>query len=41
LDKSIPDRITALSIEALEALGEALLDFTSLADLEQWLAAQE
>ncbi|MCU0568858.1 MAG: Rpn family recombination-promoting nuclease/putative transposase [Oculatellaceae cyanobacterium Prado106] len=41
LDESIPDRITALSIESLEALGEALLDFNSLADLEQWLGEQK
>ena len=30
-------RIAALPIEQLEALGEALLDFTDLADLNRWL----
>jgi hypothetical protein len=31
------ERITGLSIEQLENLGEALLDFSSVADLEAWL----
>jgi predicted transposase/invertase (TIGR01784 family) len=31
-------RISRLTIEQLEQLGEALLDFTSLSDLEAWLA---
>jgi Domain of unknown function (DUF4351)/Putative transposase, YhgA-like len=31
-------QIEALPIEQLELLGEALLDFSSLTDLEQWLA---
>jgi predicted transposase YdaD len=31
------DRVNSLSIERIEALGEALLDFTSIADLEAWL----
>jgi hypothetical protein len=30
-------RVAALSLAQLETLGEALLDFTSLADLESWL----
>jgi predicted transposase/invertase (TIGR01784 family) len=30
-------RVNALSLDRLEALGEALLDFTSVADLEAWL----
>lgn len=34
-------QIQSLPLEALEALGEALLDFTSLADLEGWFANQE
>jgi predicted transposase YdaD len=38
---AIPDRssvqIQQLSVPQLEDLGEALLDFTSLADLEGWL----
>ena len=32
------DRIRALSLEHLEALAEALLDFNSPADLVAWLA---
>jgi predicted transposase YdaD len=31
-------RIAALPIEQLETLGEALLDFADLADLNRWLA---
>jgi predicted transposase YdaD len=31
------DRIHALSLEQLEALGEALLDFSTIADLTHWL----
>lgn len=27
----------ALSLEQLEALGEALLDFNAIADLKEWL----
>lgn len=38
---NIPDallsQIQALSLEQVEALGEALLDFSTLADLEGWL----
>jgi predicted transposase/invertase (TIGR01784 family) len=30
-------RVSALSVERVEALGEALLDFTSVVDLEEWL----
>nr|WP_275072639.1 DUF4351 domain-containing protein [Petrachloros mirabilis] len=30
-----------MSLEQLGNLGEALLDFTDLADLEAWLANQE
>jgi predicted transposase/invertase (TIGR01784 family) len=32
------DRVNSLSIERIEALGEALLDFTTIADLEAWLS---
>ncbi|WP_310416538.1 DUF4351 domain-containing protein [Chamaesiphon sp. OTE_8_metabat_110] len=32
------DRIQQLEIARLEELGEALLDFTSLADLEVWFS---
>jgi predicted transposase YdaD len=31
-------KIEALSLERVELLGEDLLDFTSIANLEQWLA---
>lgn len=31
-------QIEALPIDQLEALGEALLDFSGMADLENWLA---
>ncbi len=34
-------RISDLSVEQLEALGEALLDFSSGDDLRNWLAAQK
>ena len=38
---AIPEDVTArlerLSPDQLDDLGEALLDFTSLADLDQWL----
>jgi predicted transposase YdaD len=41
----VPDRlitaIHALSLEQLESLGEALLDFTGLADLEVWLQGDD
>ncbi|MBD2365021.1 DUF4351 domain-containing protein [Anabaena minutissima FACHB-250] len=36
IDASLIDRIQRLSIEQLENLGEALLDFTTPADLESW-----
>jgi hypothetical protein len=39
--KALPDvlrtQVEALPLEKLEALGEALLDFEALSDLEQWL----
>jgi predicted transposase YdaD len=37
IDASLIERIKELSIEQLENLGEALLDFSSVADLETWL----
>jgi hypothetical protein len=40
IPESVRLHIEALSITQLEALGEALLDFDSLVDLEAWLAAQ-
>ncbi len=38
--KTILAKIQSLSLEQLEALGEALLDFSTLADLEGWLQGQ-
>ncbi|MEH2412697.1 DUF4351 domain-containing protein [Nostoc sp.] len=40
IDTSLIERIQGLSIEQLENLGEALLDFCSVADLETWLNQQ-
>ncbi|WP_089130882.1 DUF4351 domain-containing protein [Tolypothrix sp. NIES-4075] len=37
---TLVERLRGLSIEELEALGEALLDFTSVADLTSWLTQQ-
>ncbi|YAF97189.1 MAG: DUF4351 domain-containing protein [Nodularia sp. CChRGM 3473] len=37
LPDEVRDRIYTLSLEQLEALGEALLDFTAIADLLNWL----
>ena len=37
IDASLIEQIKGLSIEQLENLGEALLDFSSVADLEAWL----
>ncbi|WP_407896231.1 DUF4351 domain-containing protein [Scytonema sp. NUACC26] len=37
LPETITSQIENLPIQQLEALGEALLDFTTLADLETWL----
>lgn len=33
-------QLDTLTVPQLESLGEALLDFTSLSDLEAWLAVQ-
>ncbi len=38
LSQEIRQRIESLSLEQLENLGEALLDFTSMADLDAWLS---
>ncbi|MFN6530468.1 DUF4351 domain-containing protein [Nostoc sp. ChiSLP03a] len=40
IDASLIVKIKGLSIEQLENLGEALLDFSSVADLETWLNQQ-
>ncbi len=37
IDASLLKQVEALPIEVLEALTEALLDFSTVADLEQWL----
>ncbi|NJN23883.1 MAG: DUF4351 domain-containing protein, partial [Acaryochloridaceae cyanobacterium RL_2_7] len=37
LSPDMASQINALSLEQLERLGEALLDFVSIDDLEQWL----
>jgi predicted transposase/invertase (TIGR01784 family) len=37
LPENLRQRVENLSLEQLESLGEALLDFTSLADLQSWL----
>jgi Domain of unknown function (DUF4351) len=37
LPEAIQSQVEALPLKQLEALGEDLLDFTSLADLENWL----
>lgn len=38
LPEFVRSRVEALSLPQLEALGEALLDFSGLSDLEDWLA---
>jgi predicted transposase YdaD len=37
LAPNIESQITTLSVSQLESLGEALLDFSSAADLDEWL----
>lgn len=37
LSPEVTAKVSALSLERLEALAEALLDFTSVGDLESWL----
>jgi predicted transposase/invertase (TIGR01784 family) len=39
LPQDVRQQVESLSLEQLENLGEALLDFTSMADLQAWLAA--
>jgi len=41
IDSPIIERIRVLSTEQLENLGEALLDFSNVADLEAWFNQQE
>ncbi len=38
LSPQVQTRVLALEIERVESLGEALLDFTAMVDLEAWLA---
>jgi predicted transposase YdaD len=38
LSPHIREQLQTLSLEQLENLGEALLDFTSMSDLQNWLA---
>jgi hypothetical protein len=40
IDASLIERIKRLSIEQLENLGEALLDFSTVVDLETWFNQQ-
>jgi hypothetical protein len=40
IDTSLVEQIRGLSTEQLEALGEAFLDFESVADLGTWLNQQ-
>ncbi len=39
LPQDVRSQVESLSLEQLENLGEALLDFTTMADLNAWLAA--
>jgi hypothetical protein len=39
LPETVTAQVEALSVEQLERLGEDLLDFTALADLERWLSS--
>jgi predicted transposase YdaD len=38
LTPKVQAQVSSLSIDRVESLGEALLDFTSMADLEAWLS---
>ncbi len=40
LDATLLERLNALSVEATEDLGEALLDFHETSDLSAWLDGQ-
>ncbi|NJO12041.1 MAG: DUF4351 domain-containing protein [Leptolyngbyaceae cyanobacterium SL_1_1] len=40
IPESLEAKIQTLCISQLEELGEALLEFSELADLETWLATQ-
>ena len=38
ISPEVRSRVNGLTIEQLESLGEDLLDFTSIADLEAWFS---
>jgi predicted transposase YdaD len=38
ISPEVRSRVNSLTIDKLESLGEDLLDFTSMADLEAWLS---
>jgi predicted transposase/invertase (TIGR01784 family) len=38
LTPQLQERVNSLQLDRIESLGEALLDFTSIADLENWLS---
>jgi len=40
LSVDVRSQVAALSLEQLETLGEALLDFSTIANLEMWLSEQ-
>lgn len=40
LPPAVREQVVRLDLSRLEALGEALLEFRELADVEQWLASQ-
>lgn len=41
LDEAMRSQVATLSSEQLEQLGEALLDFATVQDLETWLSEQD
>ena len=41
IESSLIQKVQELSVEQLEELGEALLDFTSVVELESWLLSVE
>jgi hypothetical protein len=40
LPSEVRSQVESLNLEKLESLGEALLDFSSSADLDEWLRSQ-
>ena len=41
LPEALRSQVESVPPEQLESLGEALLDFTAIADLENWLASHQ